>query len=251
MTGHEQHRPDTLRRGVSLGVPRTSAVARWATVAVAVIVGLGVVAETIRVAGWEFPGHEGVIVLLGLDSEFNIPSVFAALSLAACAALAALIGAVQRARDGSWVRHWWGLAAILLYLGIDDGARIHERTNAPLSELGVTAAVGFGWVVLGGLLALVVGLVYLPLWWQLLPPARAGILVAAALFVGGGLGMEVAGGRAHDRYGRDSVPYAATITVEETLEMAGIAVLFCTLWHLLGRLAPHLTLRFSPGLDTS
>ena len=49
-------------------------------------------------------------------------------------------------------------------------------------------------------------------------------MVAATLFIGGAIGIELVGGRYVELHGRENVTYSMIATLEESLEMAGVIV---------------------------
>ena len=54
--------------------------------------------------------------------------------------------------------------------------------------------------------------------------------MAATLFIGGAIGVELVGGRHVELHGRQNWTYSMIVTVEESLEMAGLIVF---IWALL------------------
>jgi hypothetical protein len=112
-----------------------------------------------------------------------------------------------------------------------------------------TGPLTYPWVVIGGTIALFVGVTYLRFLRVLPPAARRGFVVAGTCYVGGALGMEMVGawlvsaeGLAlqldgwQDR-GDFPVTYALAVALEEGLEMFGL-ILF--LRALLGYCAAHI-----------
>ena len=76
-------------------------------------------------------------------------------------------------------------------------------------------------------------------------PTRRGVLVAAILYVGGALGMELPGGWIAEAQGSNTLLYHLVITVEELLEMAGVIVFIRVLASHIAREWPEIRLRFS------
>ena len=229
---------------VAVELPSSGAVARVLVIIATVLVGLGVVASTIERTGLQIAGRENIITLLSLKSEFNIPTVVSVLWLATCALLLVVIAAVQRARDAQHVSRWRLLAGIFLYLAIDEGARLHERLNEPLSALPFTTGpLRWGWVLVGGLAVVLIAATYLQFVRALPSPQRTGVVVAAGMYVTGALGMELVGAAVSDGTGLDTTRYLTLTIVEESLELAGIGLFIIVLWSLLRSWAPRLLLR--------
>lgn len=190
-------------------MPTNVALPAVRTVARAVALGLGILVLVCAVAtalfrsGADVPGA-GALIGLALDGEFNVPTLVSVLLLptlvsvlllAGCAGLLAALGAVRRAQDGPYVRHWSALAVIFAAIAADEGLRLHERLNEPMSSLPFTTGyLRWGWVVLGAAVVIALAVLYLP--FVLLPrPQRLAAIAAAVLFVGGALGLEMSARR--------------------------------------------------------
>jgi hypothetical protein len=76
---------------------------------------------------------------------------------------------------------------------------------------------------------MVFGLSYLKFLLHLPAKTRWRFVVAATLYLGGAIGMELIGGRYADLHGMENLAYSMTATVEESLEMAGVIVFIYTL----------------------
>ena len=61
----------------------------------------------------------------------------------------------------------------------------------------------------------------------------------------GALGFELIGGQISQLYGINSLNYAVSYTIEETLEMLGIAFLIYTICSYIGEQFPQLTVKIS------
>jgi hypothetical protein len=55
--------------------------------------------------------------------------------------------------------------------------------------------------------------------------------------------MEVVGGLVSENVGDDGRAYALSASVEELLEMTGVVLVVCGLWHYLGRITRGIDLR--------
>lgn len=121
-------------------MPTNVALPAVRTVARAVALGLGILVLVCAVAtalfrsGADVPGA-GALIGLALDGEFNVPTLVSVLLLAACAGLLAVLGAVRRAHGGPYLRHWSALAVIFAAIAADEGLRLHERLDEPMSSL--------------------------------------------------------------------------------------------------------------------
>ena len=164
---------------------------------------------------------DAVEVLVGLCSlsyEQNLPTWYASVLLFACAGLLAAIALDVRERGGRFHRHWWVLAAGFALMSLDEVAELHEHAGA-LVDLG--DAVYFDWIVPAAIVVVAIGLAYLPFLRALPPIRRRDVLLAAALYLGGAVVMELPLGWWTARAGDDSAGYALIDWIEESLELAG------------------------------
>lgn len=200
-----------------------------------VIAGL-VVASTLAGAALYFLdlGEAGFlwVQLFWIDSETNLPSMYSSATLLAAAVLLMLIALATRCAGAPYARHWGAMTVVFTYLGFDEGARIHERTVEPLRALlGRTSLpsstfidVGPAWVVLGGIFVLIFVAAYLRFLRDLPARMRTLLLLAGGLYVGGALGFEILSGMHAVEHGQENAVFAILVTIEETLEMLGVAV---------------------------
>lgn len=180
-------------------------------------------------------GHDfvyGLIRLFYVDYENNIPSYFSASLLLLAALLLALITALKKAAHAAYGFQWALLSFTFLYMAIDEAASIHELLIGPMRGLLGQQAGGiffFAWVIPGIAVAMVFGLSYLKFLLHLPAKTRGRFVIAATLYLGGAIGMELIGGRYADLHGMENLAYSMTATVEESLEMAGVIVFIYTL----------------------
>ncbi|HRQ87090.1 MAG TPA: hypothetical protein PLY16_03185, partial [Candidatus Saccharibacteria bacterium] len=124
----------------------------------------------------------------------------------------------------SYFRHWYGISAVLLYMSIDEGARIHELVSDPLTRLLGTSGTFMvhGWVFAGLALVLLVAFLYIRFWLALPTATRWQLFVAGFLYIAGAIGFEIIGGYHASLYGYD-MTYRILVLAEESLEMLGAA----------------------------
>jgi uncharacterized membrane protein YhaH (DUF805 family) len=224
---------------VRLAVPSVRRVANVVAAVVAILVVLGAAAAVARARDLAFPGAKGLLALFHLDSEFNVPAIVSVLGLAACGVLLMIVGACLAQRALPDATRWRWLGVGFLYLALDEGARVHERANAVVNELGISLpALRFGWVLVGIVAVFALIPVYLPAVLRLPKDLRRLAILSAVLFVGGALGMEMVGASLYER-GTDDALYQTAVLVEETGEIVGVGLFFVTLWWWWGRVAPE------------
>lgn len=175
---------------------------------------------------WGHPKVKGFVPAFYVDYESNVTTWYSSLALCLSSGLFAAIAAVKCAQGDSYRRHWVALAAIFLCLSIDEVAMLHEYPIAPLREyLGVGGLLYYTWVI-PGMLGVALFAVAYARFLQSLPTAtRRQLLFAGATFIAGAIGVEMLSGAQADQYGEENFGYAMIVTVEEFLEMLGIAIL--------------------------
>lgn len=175
---------------------------------------------------------------LAFNAEYCLPAWYSSLVLVFSAALLA-ITALSAARNGERnVLHWALLVPIFIGLSIDEATGVHEIVIEPMRNgLDLSGFFHFGWVIPGTVLVAAIGLLYLPFLLALPFRTRLMFFAAGLLYVGGALGMEIAGGKLLTVYGEASFPYQVAYCTEEIMEILG-ATLFAA--SLLG----HLKRRF-------
>jgi hypothetical protein len=188
-----------------------------------------------------FQGHPtlfGFHHQLNLDDESNLPTWYSSSALLLSAILLAVIGLANKREGNPYTREWLGLAAIFLYLSLDEAAELHEGMGASLRPMLKAAGyfhgfLRYSWVIPGAMFVLIVALTYLRFLAALPVKTRALFLIAGSLYVGGALGIEMLGGRHEYLYGKENFSYLMFVAVEEGLEMLGIVVfLYALVSHL-------------------
>lgn len=157
-----------------------------------------------------------------MDWEGTLPAWFSSFVLATAAAqLAAISSLSRRENDEDW-RQWGFLALIFLYLSIDEAVAIHEVLIKPLrSAFDLSGILHFSWVLPGAALVVAVGCYFLPFVLRLPRKHAIRFVTCGTIFVGGALGLELAGGYCASHYGMDSPIYLIAMLTEETLEIIG------------------------------
>lgn len=160
---------------------------------------------------------------LGVDEEQSIPAWFSAAALFLCSLFLMSLSGDRRSKD--FTLHWRVLAVIFLVLSLDEAVGFHERAIVPLrSALGVDGLLYFTWVIPAAILVVAVALAYLGFVRALPARTRQLMIVAALLYVGGALVMELFSALQVSRHGQENLVYVLLSTVEELLEMLGIVV---------------------------
>ena len=177
----------------------------------------------VQVSNW-FLGHGRLLGFgpkLDLDEENNLPNWFSTICLFLCAFALGLIGLVERRGRLPFSTYWLGMAAVFVFLSIDEAASFHEMLIVPLRAALHTSGIFYVAWTIPGILFVVAFLVVMRRFLLQLPAAtRRDFVVAGVVFCSGRLGMEMLDTRYHSLDGPDFSLPLMTI-VEESLEMAG------------------------------
>jgi hypothetical protein len=176
----------------------------------------------------------GLVDTLNVNVENNVPTFFSAFLLFTCAVTLAVVARMPGNSAGDR-RYWSGLGLIFLFLALDEDASIHELFINPLKYfLPDEGVLHFAWIVPYGILALVIGLLYLRFVLRLPEPTRSLTIAAGFVYLSGAFVFEMIGGWYISEVSRwQDFPYMTIVAGEEFLEMCG-AILF--LYTLLDRL---------------
>ena len=192
----------------------------------------------------------GLVRLFYVNAERNVPTAFSVVLLLLAALLLGGITMLKTKEIGSSVVHWAVLSFGFLFMAADEAFEFHEGLVKPVRRLMGDEDHGFfffAWVVPGMAL---VGLAALFFWrfvWRLPAKTRLGFAIAATLFLGGAVGMELIGGRFAELHGADNWTFIMIATVEESLEMAGVIVFIHALLAYLADNYEEVRLRFERG----
>lgn len=178
-----------------------------------------------------------------VDGETSVPTWFSILLLLAIAVLAFVIARVDRPAGSRAYRWWYAVAAVALYLSIDEGAALHEIAFQPMQRLlGVTSGpLLFAWVVPGAIAVIVVAAVFVRFFLTLPKPTKISLAIAAGVYVLGALGMEMLTGALIYDIALPNTGGSLTVdlftAVEEGLELAGAILAIRALLQYLTRFA--------------
>jgi len=231
--------------GPALSVRRLRNVLIVATAAVVAACAFG---TALRLGFGMRHGPLNFIPLLDFAAEASIPAWYSSMLLMLAALSLGLIGWTKSAEGDAFSRHWLGLAAIFFLLSLDEGVAIHERIAFPIERIFQLQGIFYyGWVIPGLLFVATVGFIYLRFLRHLPTRTRRGFILAGVVYVGGALGMEMLEGAYHTRWGYETPVYAAMVAIEETMEMAGVAILVHTLADYAARAWGGVLIRLEPA----
>ena len=222
--------------------PRSVARALGVVTALLVVISTAVLVVT-SLAGRN-PHEVRLAQMIYLDGERNLPTAFSTLLLLCAALLLALIAVLERRRGDGGVPYWALLSAGFVAMGVDEAWSFHERLNEPVRALLGGRQLGvyyYAWVAPAIVFVALLGLVFARFLWRLPGPTRTAFLVAAMVYLGGAIGIELIEGRFDEVHGDRNLVSGLIATLQETLERAGVIVFIHALLAYLG--ARHGALR--------
>jgi len=194
------------------------------------------IAARVTILATQDPGSVELARRFDLDVEHNIPTWFASTALLAAAML---LGVVARGRwrlHAADRRHWAGLAIVFTLLSLDEAVQLHEMLRLPMHRwFDLHGIFLFAWVIPAFIAVVLFAAVYLRFWLRLPSRTRMLFMVSGLLYVGGALGLELAGGALATSHGFESLRYSVVMIVEEVMEMVGVALfVYALLDHVRG-----------------
>lgn len=199
-------------------------VASWMTL-IAVALVLASLAGSFSTYVLGHPRLFGLVRLFNVNAEANLPSWYSSIALLVCSGLLALIARAKQQTSDRFTQSWRLLSAIFLVLSVDELASIHELLTLPLQgTLDTKGLLFYAWILPYGALSGLLGLGYLKFLAHLPTATRHLFILAAILYIGGAIGIEMIGGQHASLYGEKNLEYAIITALEELLEMLGIVV---------------------------
>jgi hypothetical protein len=174
------------------------------------------------------------INLFDVDYERSFPTVYSVLSLQICSVLLGIISYMTaKLPGGRYVRHWFALSLLFLFLSFDEAVSVHEKLSGPIRNVFDPIDIfHHAWVIAGIIFALVCLLFFFNFLMNLPPKIRFLFFLSGTIFISGCIGMELVGGYWASHYG-DNFITSLLETVEEFLEMLGIVFfIYALLIHL-------------------
>lgn len=200
-------------------------------VCIAGLVLASTLSETARHTVGVTPANRDYLMALSrlfyVDSEKSLATLFSILQLGVAAILLGLITVRNTEVRGKRSGRWTLLTLIFVGLTIDEACSIHEMTIRGMGGLRAYLTSGYfhyTWVVLGIGFVTAFTAYYVPFLRHLPRKTARDFIIAGAIFVVGAVGMEMLGAKHDKMFGRDNLGFVTYSTIEETLEMTGIAI---------------------------
>ena len=176
------------------------------------------------------------------DLEANFPTFFSGALLLISTALLSLIASIKR-RD-IYFPHWCFLAAIFVFLAVDELTQLHESIiNASRHLFHASGYLYYAWVIPYGTFSFIVFVLYVRFLLHL--PARSGwlFILAGACYVGGAIGFEMLDAAHQEAIGEVDFVETILVNIEELLEMSGVIVFIYALLSYIGSELPSVRFR--------
>ena len=189
-----------------------------------VVIGLLTAHAILSVVHYEFYRLPWLLrQLFDLDEENNLPSWYSSIALFVTSIFLWLCAREKQATDDLWKRHWKILALGFFVLSIDEIAGMHETFNS---------IVKISWAIPGGLLAVVIGFLFMPFLLNLERRTAKLFMLSGAIYIGGAIGVELLAAPLRV----DSLQYYLMTLWEEGIEMIGVLLfLYALLRYMSGQ----------------
>ena len=190
-----------------------------------------------------YPSIKGFVPKFDFDEENNVPTYFSSFLLLISAILLFWASISAKQASSKYAKHWGALSIVFLFMSLDETASFHELLIDPLREIfNLSGYFYWSWVVFGLIIVIIFAISYIRFLLDLPPKVRYTIILAAALYLGGVIGMEMISGNYYSVYGQNLI-YAVLTTIEETLEIAGLILLIKVLFDYLFVSSPGLEIK--------
>lgn len=206
---------------------------------------LTAISIAIQIAKYVFDYRSDWMATFNLDREMNFPTWYSALMLAFCALLLTAISTGKNIQHDCYYRHWKLLSIFFWLLAIDEVLSIHEILILPdlAKALNLPWFLHSMWVIPGAIAVLIFAQQYWKFTLHLPKRSRYHFTLAAILYIGGALGMEMLGSYYAELEGQQHLTYALLANLEEVMEMMGTVVFIYGLLLYSGRWTQELQLQ--------
>ena len=179
----------------------------------------------------QFTALNFLIFLFNVDQERNIPTFFSVLFLLIATRMLYSIAVEKSLKKDRYRFHWWLLTILFFLIAGDEFMATHEMISEIIRDkYDVTGFLYYAWVIPFGALVIALSIFYSGFVFRHLPEkTRNFMLLSALLYVGGSMGMEMVGSYFFLKGGTENMTNAILTSIEEGMEMAGVALLIFTL----------------------
>ncbi|MHA2429037.1 MAG: hypothetical protein ACXADB_13540, partial [Candidatus Hermodarchaeia archaeon] len=138
-----------------------------------------------------------------------------------------IIGVIYRkitVQNGPYIFHWFFLSITFFFLALDEILELHEQLGwIAVKYIGRDNLLFVDWAYAAIPLVILFGALFFRFFTHLSPREKRGFSLAAVLYVGGALGVEIIGSAFFIKFGfNQGTTYILLTTIEEITEMIGI-----------------------------
>jgi uncharacterized Tic20 family protein len=204
-----------------------------------------IVGVVIQICKYVFNYQDEWLDLFNVDRELNFPTWYSALMISFCAILFRIIATGKKEQGDRYTKDWQLLSLIFWFLAIDEIVSIHEIFIIPevSQALHLPWFLYSAWVIPGTICVIWFARRYSKFVYHFPPKSRLHFVLAASIYVGGALIMEMIGSYIAKSLSQQNIIYALSTSVEECLEMSGIVMLIYALIYYLGQWVHQLDLQ--------
>ena len=169
-------------------------------------------------------GDNILIEAFNLDVEKNIPSLYVLVEWLFCLALLSVITFVKKKQKSPYAP-WMGIVILFGFLSFDEFMSIHESISWHIHlAFKTSGALFYPWIIPYSILIVILGIVSLKFMMNLPAMTRNLFIFAFVVFTASAIGIELFEGLHLSTHGKDNVYYLVFVTIEESLEMAGLVI---------------------------
>jgi hypothetical protein len=164
--------------------------------------------------------------LFFIDGEGNLPAIFSTLLFLLNAGLFLMVGKAA-GRAGESGKIWLALSIVFVFLALDESISIHERLIDPLRETwNLTGIFYYAWIIPYGIGVVLLSIFVFPVFWRMPKRIRFWFGLSAAIYLLAAIGLEMLSGKYLVSMNENKdIVWILMVTLEETLEMAGLIIL--------------------------
>ena len=179
--------------------------------------------------------------------EDNIPTIYSVVALVFAGVVCFVTWSTSKTLGAKDAIYWFFLGVVMVFLGFDEGATIHETIGSWVKRnYHGEGYFQWLWVVPYGVLTAWFAAAYFPFLMRLPNKTRLGLILSGAIFVGGAIGVEMISAAEYEaakEAGVRSLKYYLLYSLEEFMEMLGIALFIYYVLDYLASLTPSIELK--------